>query len=93
MVLIVAPIVGICNCSMLCCASLCVHSSFASILMEKRELAALLSLSSWSLVIVMLLFLSVPYVCLQLVIVIFPDHTHLLFGPKLYWFANFRPKF
>ena len=38
--------------------------------MGKRELIALLSLSSWCLVIV---------VCLQFVIVIFPDHTHLLF--------------
>ena len=29
--------------------------------------------------IVVLLFLRVAWVCLQLVIVIFPDHTHLLF--------------
>ena len=29
---------GLCNCSMLCCALLCVHSCFAIILMrEKRE--------------------------------------------------------
>ena len=38
--------------------------------MGKRELAALLSLSSWCLVIVVWLFLSVPWVCLQFVIVI-----------------------
>ena len=44
---------------------------------EERE-SWLLSLSSWCLVIVWL-FLSVPWVCLQFVIVIFPDHTHLLF--------------
>ena len=56
-----------------------VHSSFAIILMNKRELVALLSLSSWCLVIVVLLFLAVPSVCLQFVIVVFPDHTHLLF--------------
>ena len=37
---------------------------------EERELAALLSLSSWCLVIVVWLFLSVPWVCLQFVIVI-----------------------
>ena len=37
---------------------------------EERELAALLSLSSWCLVIVVWLFLSVPWVCLQSVIVI-----------------------
>ena len=33
-------------------------------------LAALLSLSSWCLVIVVWLFLSVPWICLQFVIVI-----------------------
>ena len=37
---------------------------------EERELAALLSLSSWCRVIVVWLFLSVPWVCLQFVIVI-----------------------
>ena len=37
---------GFYNCSMICSALLCVHSSFAIILMGKRELAALLSLSS-----------------------------------------------
>ena len=36
------------------------------ILMGKRELVALLSLSSWCLVIVVWLFLAVPWVCLQL---------------------------
>ena len=47
--------------------------------MGKRELAALLSLSSCCLVSVVWLFLAVPWVCLQFVIVVFPDHTHLLF--------------
>ena len=47
--------------------------------MGKRELVALLSLSSWCLVIVVWLFLAVPRVFLQFVIVVFPDHTHLLF--------------
>ena len=37
---------------------------------EERKLAALLSLSSRCLVIVVWLFLSVPWVCLQFVIVI-----------------------
>ena len=50
--------------------------SFAIILMGKRELVVLLSLSSWCLVIVVWLFLAVPWVCLQFVIVVFPDHTH-----------------
>ena len=47
--------------------------------MGKRELVILLSLSSWCLVIVVRLFLFVPWVCLQFVIVIFPDHTLLFF--------------
>ena len=70
---------GVCNCSMLCCTLLYVHSSTAIILMEKRELIALLNLSSWCLVMVDRLFLAVPRGCLQFVIVVFPDHTHLLF--------------
>ena len=69
---------GFCNRSMFCCAIFCVHSSFAIILMGKRELVVLLSLSSWFLVIVLRLFLEVTRVCLQFVIVVFPGHTHLL---------------
>ena len=70
---------GVCNCSMFCCTLLYVPSSFAIISMGKRELVALLSLSFWCLVIVVWLFLAVPWICLQFVIVVFPDHTHLLF--------------
>ena len=69
---------GVCNCSMFCCTLLNVHSSIAIILMGKRELIALLNLSSWCLVMVERLFLAVPRGCLQFVIVVFPDHTHLL---------------
>ena len=47
--------------------------------MGKRELVALLGLSSWCLLIVVWIFLAVPWVCLQFVIVVFTDHTHLLF--------------
>ena len=65
--------------SMFCCMLLYVHSSIAIILMGKRELIALLNLSSWCLVMVERLFLAVPRGCLQFVIVVFPDHTHLLF--------------
>ena len=46
--------------------------------MGKRELIALLNLSSWCLMMVERLFLAVPRGCLQFVIVVFPDHTHLL---------------
>ena len=70
---------GVCNCSMFCCTLLNVHSSIAIILVGKRELIALLNLSSWCLVMVERLFLTVPRGCLQFVIVVFPDHTHLLF--------------
>ena len=48
-------------------------------LMGRRELVALLTLSSWCLVMVEGLFLAVPRGCLQFVIVVFPDYTHLLF--------------
>ena len=70
---------GVFNCSMFCCTLLYVHSNIAIILMGKRELVALLYLSSWCLVMVERLFLAVPRGCLQFVIVVFPDHTHLLF--------------
>ena len=70
---------GVCNRSMFCCTLLYVHFSIAIILMGKRELIALLNLSSWCLVMVERLFLTVPWGCLQFVIVVFPDHTHLLF--------------
>ena len=64
-----------------------VHSSIAIILMGKRELVALLNLSSSCLVMVEWLFLAVPWGCLFFfcfffvffLIVVFPDHTHLLF--------------
>ena len=70
---------GVCNCSMFCCTLLNVHSSIAIVFMGKRELIALLNLSSWCLVMVERLFFAVPQVSLQFVIVVFPDHTHLLF--------------
>ena len=47
--------------------------------MGKRELIALLNLSSWCLVMVERLFLAMPGGCLQFMIGVFPDHTHLLF--------------
>ena len=76
LLLIVTPIVGFCNCSMFCCALLCLalKSSWLG-----RELFALLCLSSRCLVIVVWLFLMIPQSCLQFVIVVFPDHTHLIF--------------
>ena len=71
---------GFCVCSMFCYALLCVLSTFAIALTGKRELIALLCLSPWCLVmvIVLWLFLTVAWVRLQCVIAVFPDHTHLL---------------
>ena len=64
---------------MVCYTLRYVHSSIAIILMGKRELAALLNLSSWCLVMVEWLSLAVPWGCLRFVSVVFPEHTHLLF--------------
>ena len=69
----------VCNCSMFYCTLLYVHSSIAIILIGKKELIDLLNLSSWCLVMVERLFLAVQGGCMQFVIVVFPDHTHLLF--------------
>ena len=44
--------------------------------MRKRELVALLCLSFLCLMIGVWLFLTKPWVCLQFVIAVFPDHTH-----------------
>ena len=77
---IVTPIVGVCNCSLFCCTLLYAHSSIAIILIGKRDLIALLNLPSLCLVMVEWLFLAVPLGCLLFVIVVFPDHTHLLFS-------------
>ena len=70
----------VCNCSLLCCTLLYAPSSSAIILIGNRELVDLLSLSSWCLVPVVWLLLAVPWVCMQFVIVVFPDpdQTHLL---------------
>ena len=68
---------GVCNCSMFCCTLLYVHSSIAIILVGKRELVALLNLSSWCLVMGERLFLAVRWGWLRFVIVVFPDHTKM----------------
>ena len=62
-------------------ALLCVLSSFANILTRKRELVDLLVLSFGYIVMVniMWLFLTVPWVGLQCVVVVFPDNTYLPF--------------
>ena len=53
--------------------------------MGKRELIALLNLSSWCLVMVEWLFLAVPWGCLRFVIVVFPDHEFGVHSDVLSW--------
>ena len=52
---------------------------FVIILIGKRELDALHSLSSWCLGMAGWLSLAVPWGCLWFVIVVFLDDTHLIF--------------
>ena len=87
--------VGVLCLSLFCYALLCVHSSFAIILKRKRKLVALLILSYRCIVTinVLWLFLTEQWVGLQYLIVVFPDHTHLLFGlylMMLYHSVNFE---
>ena len=62
-------------------ALLCVHSSFVITFTRKRELVTLLLLSFGYLVTVnaLWLFLTVPWVGLQCVIVVCPYYTHFCF--------------
>ena len=69
----------LCESVTVCCALFCVRSGVAVVLVGKRGLVALLDLSSWCLVMVERLILAVPWGCPRFVIVVFPDHTHLLF--------------
>ena len=73
-------LVGVLFLSLFCYALLSVHSSFAIILKWKRKLVVLLLLSYRFLgaLKVLWLFLTVQWVGLQCVIVIFPEHTHFL---------------
>ena len=47
--------------------------------LKKIELVASLNLSSWCLLMVEWIFLAVPGGCLRFVIVVSPDHIHILF--------------
>ena len=73
--------------SLLWYALLCVLSSFAINLKRNRELVVLLLLSYGCIVTcainVLWLFLTVPWIGLQCVIMVFPGHTHLLFNSLL----------
>ena len=69
---------GVLFLSLLCYALLCVHSSFAIILRRKAGCLSISVLQMYFTINVLWLFLTVPWVGLQCVIVVFPDHTHLL---------------
>ena len=62
--------------SLFCYALLCLHSSFAISFKRKRNIVVLLLLSYYY---VLWLFLTVPWVGLQCLIVVFPDHTGFVF--------------
>ena len=73
---------GVLCLSLFCYALICYLSSFAIILKRTRELVALLLLSHLQTLVtvnVVWLFLTVAWVGLQCMIVVFPDHTHLLY--------------
>ena len=70
---------GCCNLSMFCWELLCVHSGFVVVLVGRSVVAAMHCMASWCLVVVMWLFFTVLPVCLQFMIVVFLDNTHLLF--------------
>ena len=66
-----------------CIIGKCSFARIAIILMGKKELVAMLNLSSWCLVIVEWLFLAKPWGCLRFVILVF------LIIPT-YYICNFR---
>ena len=80
--------VGVLCLSLFCYVLLCAHSSFAIILKRKRKLIALILLSYRCIITinVLWLFLTVPWVGLQYVIVVFPDHTNFF---TVSWFTTF----
>ena len=77
---------------MFCCTLLYVHSSIAIFLMGIRELVALLYLSSWCLVMFEWFYLAVSWGCLWFVIVVFPDHIHLLFTVEVLLYSLYKNK-
>ena len=71
---------GVLCLSLICDALIYVHSSFVIILKKKRKLVDLLLLSYRCLatVNILWLFVTLPWVGLLCVIVVFSDHTHFL---------------
>ena len=66
-------------CFLFCYAAHGILSGLAVVLVVRIVLVAMLCLSSWCLVnTIVLLILMVPYVGLQCVTVVYPDHTYFL---------------
>ena len=78
--------------SLICFALLYVHSSFAIILRRKRKLAVLLLLSyrCFATVYVLWLLLTVPWIVLLYVGVVFPDHTN--FFLYIHFYVSLKTK-
>ena len=79
--------------SLFCNVLLCVLSSFVNILTRKRERAVYIAFIVFLNIVtvdVLCLFLTVPWIGLQCVIVVFPDHIHLLL--YMYMYSNDRSK-
>ena len=74
---------------MFCFVLLCVHCNVVIIFMGKRESCLLCFVflpGVW-------LFLTMTWVCLQFVIVVFPDHTHLLLmDQRLFEYLSYMRK-
>ena len=76
---VVTPIVGVCGCYMFCCALLYVRSSVAVVLVGRGGGWLLCLVCLPGVVVVGRVVLAVPRGCLRFVVVVFPDHAHLLF--------------
>ena len=77
---------GVLCLSLFCYAFLYVHSIFAIILKRKRKRVALLMYCYYKCSVA--LFVKVPWVGLQCVIVVFPDHTQFLLYDTQTWHNN-----
>ena len=69
---------GVCNCSMFCCTLLYVHPSFCNHLDGDERDSCFAKFVFLVYHDCCVAILAVPWVFLQFVIVVFPDHTHYL---------------
>ena len=79
--------VGVQCLSLFCYASICIISSFA-ITLKKKRIGWFAFIVLWMSCYCKRLFLAVLWIDLQCVIVVFPDHTYLLFLATLLCFSS-----